>query len=66
MYRGDLDNHNDMCPDGIINGWLDCIMCGSPTGGKPESPHRGKLIFASQVFSKEGRRIQGFKVEISL
>ena len=41
-------------------------MCGLPTGGKPESLHRGKLIFVSQVFSEEGRRIQIFKVDIVL
>ena len=48
------------------NGRLDCRMCGLPTGGKPESLCRGKFIFVSQVFSKEGRIIQNFKVEIFL
>ena len=47
-----MDNHNDFYPDGKINGWLDCRMCGLPTGGKPESLHRGKFIFVSQIFSK--------------
>ena len=61
-----MDNHNDMCPYVRINGWLYYRMCGLPTGGKPESLHRGKFIFMSQVFSKEGRRIQGFKVDIVL
>ena len=41
-------------------------MCGLPTGGKPESLHRGKFVFVSQVFSKEGRIIQGLKAEIVL
>ena len=55
MYRGYVENHNDLCPDGKINGLLDCRMCGLPTGGKPESLHRGKFIFVSQVFlNKEG------------
>ena len=45
-------NHNSICPDGKINGLSDSRMCGLPTGGKPESFHRGKLIFMSQVFSK--------------
>ena len=40
------------------------IMCGLPTGGKPEFLHRGEFIFLSQVFSKEGRIIQGSKVDI--
>ena len=61
-----MDNHNAMCPDEKINGLLDCRVCGSPTGGKPESLHRGKFIFVSQVFSKEVIRIQGLKVEIVL
>ena len=61
-----MDNHNAVCPDGRINGWLDCRMCGLPTGGKPEPLHRGKFLFLSQVFSKEGRIIQNFKVEILL
>ena len=61
-----MDNHNAMCPEGKINGRLDCKMCGLPTGGKPESLHRGKFIFVSQIFSKEGRIIQGLKVEIVL
>ena len=54
------------CPDGKINGWLDCRMCGLPTGGKPESLHRGQFIFVSQVFSKQGSIIQGLKVGIVL
>ena len=41
-------------------------MCGLPTGGKPEFLHRGEFIFLSQVFSKEGRIIQGSKVDIFL
>ena len=61
-----MENHNAMCPEGKVTGWLDCRMCGLPTGGKPDSLHRGKFIFVSQVFSKEGRRIQGLKVEIVL
>ena len=47
-----MENHNAICTYGKINGWSDCRMCGLPTGGKPESFHRGKLIFMSQVFSK--------------
>ena len=39
-------------------------MCVLPTGGKPELLDRGELIFLSEVFSKEGRIIQGFKVDI--
>ena len=61
-----MENHNAVCTDGITNGLLDCRMCGLPTGGKPEPLHRGKFIFVSQVFLKEGRIIQGFKVEIFL
>ena len=45
---------------------LDWMMCGLPTGGKPELLHRGEFIFLSQVFSKEGRIIQVFKVAIVL
>ena len=45
-------NHNALCPDGKLNGLLDCRMCRLPTGGKPESLHRGKFIFVSQVFSE--------------
>ena len=52
-----MENHNAMCPDGKINGWLDFRMCGFPTGGKQEYLHRGKFIFVSQVFSKEGINI---------
>ena len=54
-----------MSPDG---GWkiLNWIMCGFPTGGKPEFLHRGEFILLSQVSSKEGRIIQGFKVDIFL
>ena len=52
-----MDNHNAMCPYWRTNGWLDCRMCVLPTGGKPESLCRGKFIFVSQVFSKEGRII---------
>ena len=66
MHRGDVENHNAVCPERIINGWLDCRMCGLHTVGNPESLHRGTFIFVSQVFSKEERRIQGFKVEIVL
>ena len=61
-----MDNHNAMCPYGIKDGWLDCRMCGLLTGGKPESLCRGKFIFVSQLFFKEGRIIQNFKVEIFL
>ena len=54
-----------MRPDwgGVILNW---IMCGLPTGGKPEFLHRGEFIFLSRVSSKEGRIIQGFKVDIVL
>ena len=41
-------------------------MCGLPTGVKPESLKKGKLIFVARVFFKERRIIQGFKVEIVL
>ena len=41
-------------------------MCGLSTGGKPESLHKVKFLFVSQVFYKEGRTIQGYKVEIVL
>ena len=61
-----MENHNSVCPDEIINGWLHCRMCGLPTGGKPKPLYRGKFIFVSQVFSKEGRIIQNFRVEILL
>ena len=61
-----MENHNAMWPYGRTNGWLDCRMCGLPTGGKPESLCRGKFIFVSRVFSKEGRIIHNFKVEIFL
>ena len=61
-----MHNLNAMFPDVNINWWLDCRMCVLPSGGKLESLHRGKFIFVSQVFSKEGRRIQGLKVEIIL
>ena len=46
-----MHNHNAMCPDGKIKELLDFRMCGLPTGVKPESLHRGKFIFVSQVFS---------------
>ena len=44
---------------------LDYRMFGLPTGGKSESLHfysmrRGRLLFVSQIFSKEGQIIQGF------
>ena len=61
-----MDNHNAVCTDGITNGWLDYRMCALHTGGKLEPFHRGKFMFVSQVFSKEGRIIQNFKVEIFL
>ena len=60
-----MENQNYMCPDDKIRGWLDCIMCVIPTGGKLESLHRVKLIFVSQVFSKDGRRIQDLKFILS-
>ena len=66
MYIGDVDNHNAVCTDGRKNGRSDCRMCGLPTGGKPEPLYRGKFIFVSQVFFKEGRIIQNFRVEIFL
>ena len=47
-----MENHNAVCPDVKINGWLDCIICGLSTGVKPESLHRGKFIFVAQLFSK--------------
>ena len=54
-----------MCHDGggVFFNW---IMCGLPTGGKPKFLYKGELIFLSQVFSTEGRTIQGFKVDIVL
>ena len=55
-----------MWPDEKINRLLDCRMCGLPTGEKLKSLHRGKLIIVSQIFSKDGRRIQDLKVEIVL
>ena len=61
-----MDNHNDLCPDGKINGWLDCRMCILPTSGKPETLHRGKFIFVSQVFSKQRIIIKGLKIDIVL
>ena len=44
---------------------VDYRMFGLPTGGRSESFHfysmrRGRLLFVSQVFSKEGQIIQGF------
>ena len=61
-----MENNNSMWPDGKINGSLDCRMCGLTTGGKPDYLNRDKFVFVSQVFSEEGRKIQGFKVEILL
>ena len=66
LYRGDVENHNCMCPEGKINRSLDCRMYGLTTGGKQESLNRDKFVFMSQVFSKEGRRIQAFNFEIVL
>ena len=48
------------------NGSLDYRMHGLTTGGKQESLNRDKFVFMSQVFSKEGRRIQDFKFDIVL
>ena len=45
---------------------LNCRMYGLTIFGKSESLNRDKFVFMSQVFSKEGRRIQGFKVDIVL
>ena len=49
---------------------LDYRMFGLPTGGKSESLHfyimrRGRLLFVSQVFSKEGKIIQVFLLILS-
>ena len=55
-----------MRPDGGGGGILNWLMCGLPTGGKPEFLKKGEFIFLSQVSSKEGRIIQGFKVYIVL
>ena len=55
-----------MCPEGKINRSLDCRMYGLTTGEKQESLNRDKFVFMSQVFSKEGRRIQAFNFEIVL
>ena len=41
-------------------------MCVLPTGGKSEFLHRGEFIFLSELYSKKGIIIHGFKVDIFL
>ena len=48
---------------------LDCRMCRFPTIGKAESSHfyiipRGKLLFVSQVFYKEGQIVKDFYIGV--
>ena len=55
-----------MCPDGKRNISFNWRMCGLHTGGKPDSLQRVRFVFVFQVFSKEVRIIQVFRVDIVL
>ena len=49
---------------------LDWRMCGLHTGGKSKyshfySTHRGKFLFMSQIFSKEGKKFRVFRSKLA-